>query len=101
VTTARNAIAADDAGKDDPGQHPNADALSKLANELNGRLSQGAAAGEHSAGKRQREHRAGGVVESRLGDHSLHHLGAQRCADKQRNQDCRVRGREHGSDQQR
>jgi hypothetical protein len=63
-------------------------------------MSDRAVAGEHGGGDGQGEHRAGRVVQRRLGDDRLDELGAHGGPDEQRDEDRRIGGGEHRADLQ-
>ena len=88
-------------GQQHAGEDADDRAMRELGDEVDRRAGDRSVAGDDDAGHRQRQHRAGGVVERRLGDHGLREPRAQTAAEEQRDQDRRVGGGEHGADQQR
>ena len=94
------AAARDGRRQHDAGEHAARAAQGQLTEEVAGRSGQRVLPREQRPGDGQRQHRAGRVVEGRLGHHRLSHLRPQPRPDEERNEDGRIGGGEHRADEQ-
>ena len=89
----------DDERKQDPEPDPEHRRYPEVLEEVEDRIGDGGIAARDDACEHEREHGAGRVVQRRLGDSRLLDLLADADAREQRNQDCRIGGRDDRSDQ--